>query len=320
MGKLKAKNGRVDGNSTLIHFYHMSDYSLHSTILFYKTLGGLPCHFMASGVPLCLWHGITMRALANGSRGPVVAAPSRAQDGDTNVLWHSQPIPSTPQTCQVTWHRSLSPRSTHRQVTPAPNMLWHLLRDPRWEAMGFFMDLQIILYFSAVSLWSAFLARHQAPAPAASVTHPGRQQPRRGRITQAGKPTPWLCCVLCLQWQQQLFLLIGGKDELVAPSPGSSCPCHSRGRSPWLLSHSQEAAASCLHSACPLPALCLHSACTVTAVPPGLSSCPQNEQIPVFFRLKDPGAAPHESAPLRDFKGHQRAFCTGLYRVLSGCQ
>lgn len=86
------------------------------------------------------------------------------------------------------------------------------------------MDLQIILYFSAVSLQSVFLAWDQAPASAASVTHPGRQQPRRGRITQAGKPTPWLCCALCLQWQQQLFLLVGGKVELAAPLPGSSCP------------------------------------------------------------------------------------------------
>lgn len=37
----------------------MSDYSLHSTILFYKTPGGLPCHFMASRVPFCLQHGVT---------------------------------------------------------------------------------------------------------------------------------------------------------------------------------------------------------------------------------------------------------------------
>lgn len=193
------------------------------------------------------------------------AAPSHAQAAPgTSVLWHAQPIPSTPRTCQVTWHRGLSPRSTHRQVTPATNTPWHLLRDPRWEAMGFFMDLQIILYFSAVSLRSAFLAWDQAPAPAASVTHPGRQQPRRGRITQAGKPTPWLCCVLCLQWQQQLFLLLGGKVESVAPLPGSSCPAplRHRGLSPWLLSHAQEVAATCLHSAC-----------TLTAVPPGLSSC-----------------------------------------------
>lgn len=54
------------------------------------------------------------------------------------------------------------------------------------------------------------------------------------------------------------------------------------------------------------------AACTLPAVPPGMSSCPQNEQTPLFFRLKDPEPASHESAPLRDFKGHQRAFCTGV--------
>lgn len=184
MGKLKAKNGRVDGNSTLIHFYHMSDYSLHSTILFYKTLGGLPCHFMASGVPLCLWHGVTMRALANGSRGPVVAAPSRAQDGDTNVLWHSQPIPSTPQTCQVTWHRSLSPRSTHRQVTPAPNMLWHLLRNPHWEAMGFFYG------FANYSVFLCGLPLECVPGTAPSPSSSSKRDSSWQAAAQEGEDHP----------------------------------------------------------------------------------------------------------------------------------
>lgn len=67
----------MDGNSTLIHFYHMSDYSLHSTILFYKTPGALPCHFMASRAPLRSRRGVTTRVPANGSPGPEVgAAPS----------------------------------------------------------------------------------------------------------------------------------------------------------------------------------------------------------------------------------------------------
>lgn len=95
------------------------------------------------------------------------------------------------------------------------------------------MDLQIILYFSAVSLRSAFLAWDQVPAPAASVTHPGRQRSGRGRIARAGKQTPRFFRARRPQWQRQLFLLVGGRVELAAPLPGSSCPA--RRTLSWLL-------------------------------------------------------------------------------------
>lgn len=117
---------------------------------------------------------------------------------DDNVLRHSQPVPSTPRTCQLTRHRGPSPREHPRvgdtccKHAPAPPER----PPPRSNGVVcwgfFFMDLQIILYFSAVSLRSAFLAWDQVPAPAASVTHPGRQRSGKGRIARAGKQTPRL--------------------------------------------------------------------------------------------------------------------------------
>lgn len=104
----------------------------------------------------------------------------------------------------------------------------NLPKDPHGEAnvcLGFFffMDLQIMLYSSAVSLWSAFLAQDQGPAPAASVTHAGRRRRSgRGRMAQAGMRMPRLFRVRCLQ--RQLFLLVGGRVEPAAPLHGSSCP------------------------------------------------------------------------------------------------
>lgn len=103
----------------------------------------------------------------------------------------------------------------------------NLPRDPHGEAnvcLGvFFMDLQIMLYSSAVSLRSAFLAQDQGPAPAASVTHAGRRRRSgRGRMAQAGIRMPRLFHVRCLQ--RQLFLFVGGRVEPAAPLHGSSCP------------------------------------------------------------------------------------------------
>jgi len=127
------------------------------------------------------------------------------------------------------------------------------------------MDLQIVLYFSAASLRSVLLARDQGPAPAASVTHPGRQRSGRGGITRAGKRTPRLFRLRCLQQrQQQLFLLVGRKVELSAPIAWIqlSSPC-TLSRLPTLTPITHPRSSSELHTR--LPALC-------PLLPHGLSS------------------------------------------------
>lgn len=60
---------------------------------------------------------------------------------------------------------------------------------PPLKNNGVFYGFANILYFSAVSFQIMFLAQDQAPAPAASVTHPGRQQSEMGRSTHTGMRT-----------------------------------------------------------------------------------------------------------------------------------
>lgn len=61
----------------------------------------------------------------------------------TGSPWHHRALALTahPQhTTDLPGHLAQGPvpQEQHRQVTPAMNMIWHLLRDPRWEALGFF--------------------------------------------------------------------------------------------------------------------------------------------------------------------------------------
>lgn len=94
-----------------------------------------------------------------------------------------------------------------------------------------------------------------------------------------------------LQWQQQLFLLVGGRVELAAPLPGSSCPArpyavvasHPRSRR----THAKQQCAAYM------------AARTLPVVPPELSSSSESEQTPAFFRLRDPGPNPRGSTPRR---------------------
>lgn len=82
----------------------MSDYSLHSTILFYKTPGGLPCHFMASRVPLCLRHSVTTV--------PWLMAHE--------VLWWEQPHPMLRQPLAPTRSGTHSPSPAHHGPARSP--------------------------------------------------------------------------------------------------------------------------------------------------------------------------------------------------------
>lgn len=210
MGKLKEKkkNGRVDGNSTLIHFYHMSDYSLHSTILFYMTPGGLPCHFMASRVPPRLRHCVTTLPGTRLTR-------SRSRHSSIPCSRRQQRAPGTPSLSPAHHGPARSPATGDCPLLGGRACRRHLLQKPaegpprRSNRVGcfFFMGLQIILYFSAVSLRSAFLARDQGSAPAASVTHPGR--PGGGGSPRLGSECQWFFRVRWLQ--PQLCLLVGGR-------------------------------------------------------------------------------------------------------------
>lgn len=50
---------------------------------------------------------------------------------------------------------------------------------------------------------------------------------------------------------------------------------------------------------------------TLPVVPPELSSSPESEQTPAFFRLRDPGPNPHGSAPRKGLQGESEGILHG---------
>jgi len=215
----------------------MSDYSLHSAILFYKTPGGLDA---------ILW--LVGFFLARSTALP--CCPSRAHrlEGPAAMQHHpgqSQPLdimcPAlTPPACRCREPRPRGGTCYKHALAPAsrPRCAQRFL----WICKWFCVSLRSP---SGACCWLG-----TKPGSAASVSHAGTALLER---RASGWKRAARLHARCLQ-QQQLFLLVGRRAELVAPClhPAVQLPPPHRGFPPSLPSRSRGAAVSRAHGWAPI--------------------------------------------------------------------
>lgn len=146
----------------------MSDYSLHSAILFYKAPGGLPCHFMVSGVFPSSRHSAATPPLPGSSLGGSCSRCSSILVRDSHGIRCapcSQPFPAHP-ACQLAWHRGAIPRG------------WHLLRTRSGTCLEPPPCSNLIFFLNGFANYPAFLCCLPSEHAAGTGPRPGSSSQR----------------------------------------------------------------------------------------------------------------------------------------------